>query len=392
MVEARLSLLSVAIGLLASLGALAGDFAEAKSLPDPVLKRFHLRVEVGAAYRSFGDVSFDTGAHSSPSSLPRLLTSELSGGPYGPRSGFADRRYSDGFVFRDINTENQGSFLPGTTAFFGYQSNSQVQGGALVQHGSGTSSSFSSQSDSHAAWTDDHNSSAAPVLQICLDYATTPSVDVGGSFGFMFASISSENTSTTFQARYQPQSVAVTDTYALNGLILPLAPYAGQFNPNGPAPLINNVPSGRSQTIRDITGSSVAFSNQVHESLDLNLYTFSLGPTVRFHRQRISAAFSTGMAFNIADWEAKYSERLTSRASDGHPKDLRGWKTDSSGTDFLPGFYLQGEVGYKICGNCYLSAFGRYDWTTGLQGAVDKSSFSVNLDGFTVGGAVNFIF
>jgi hypothetical protein len=392
MVEARFPILLFAAGLLAGVGAIASEPSEAKSAQEPVLKRFHLRVGVGAAYRSFGDLSFDTHAHSSPSALPRLFTSEASGGPYGPRSGFADRRYDDGFVFRDVNTENPGSFLPGTTAFFGYQSNSQVQGGALLFHGTGAASTFSSRSDARGGWTDDHNASAAPVLQVCLDYPLTPTVEVGGAFGFMFASIASENSATTFQGLYQPRAVSVTDRYALGGLILPLAPYAGQFNPNGPAPLINNVPSGRSESSRDIPDSKTEFSNQVHESLDLNFYTFSLGPTIRFHREKIAASLSAGAAFNVADWEAKYSERLVSHNSDGRRREVRHWRAGNSGTDFLPGFFVQSEVGYNISSCCAISVFGRYDWTESLHGAVDNSSFSFNLSGFTVGGAVNFTF
>jgi hypothetical protein len=164
------------------------------------------------------------------------------------------------------------------------------------------------------------------------------------------------------------------------------------FNPPGPAPLINNVPSQRSVVSSLIDSRSVSFANKIHESFDLDLYTLSLGPTLRFHRERFEAAFSTGMAFNIADWDAKYSERLTAKPSSGRQRKIRQWTDDAGGTKFLPGFYLQTEIGFQLCSRCSISAFGRYDWTDALRAGVGPSSFSSNLDGFTVGGSVNFNF
>ncbi len=393
MAEVKYPFLLMVSAFLTSVSTLvAGESPQASSPPEPVLKRFHLRVEVGAAYRTFGDITFDTRSRSAASFLPSIFTTDSLRAPYGSRSGFADRRYDDGFVFRDINTATPAAFLPGATAFWGYQSNSQAQGDALFFHGHGTSSSLSERSDPRSGWTDGNNASASPVLQISLDYPISPTVDLGASLGFLFASVSSTRTATTFQARYQPQALSVTDTYALNGLIPPLAPYAGLFDPLGPAPLINNVPSRRSEFVRNIPGSAVGFANQVHESLDLDLYTFSLGPTLRLHRGRLEGSLSTGMAFNIADWEANSTERLIASPAHGRQKQIRRWQSASSGLELLPGFFLQTELGCRLSSVCSVSAFGRYDWTETLHEDVGSSSISMNLDGFTVGGSINFTF
>lgn len=397
MVEIRLSLVLAAIALLiGTLSAPAGETEKIIAPPEPARSTFELRIEVGAAYRTFGDVKFDTGWNSGPSDVPQILPSGSSNTPFGPQTGFADRTYLDGFVRRDANTEDPNSFLPGTTAFWSYLHNAQVQGGNLVFHGTGDSSSFSQETSSRgpSQWTDADNESASPVLRLVLSYPLTQNFDLGGSLGFMFASISSEKTSTTFQASqsYEQRSLFVTDRYALNGVIPPLAPYTGVFNPPGPAPLINNVPSQRSVVSSLIDSRSASFANKIHESFDLDLYTLSLGPTLRFHHERFELALSTGMAFNIADWDAKYSERLTAKPSSGRQRKIRQWTDHNGGTKFLPGFYLQTEIGYQLCSWCSVSAFGRYDWTKTLRAEVGPSSFSSNLDSFTVGGSVNFTF
>ena len=382
--------------VIGTLSATAGETEKMIAPPEPAPSKLQFRLELGAAYREFGDVNFNTGWNSRLSHVPQLLPSNSSNTPFGPPTGFADRTYVDGFVFRDINTEDPNSFLPGTTAFWSYLHNSQVHNGSLFFHGIGEVSAFSEESASrqHSRWTDGNNDSASPVVRLVLTYPITPSIDLGASLGFMFASISSEQTSSTFEAlqAYQKFSLLVIDRYDLNGLIPPLAPYTGVFNPPGPAPLINNVPSQRSQFSALIDSRSVSFSNKIHESFDLDLYTISLGPTLRGHWQRIEAAFSTGMAFNIADWQADYSERLIAMPSDSRDRTIRRWRNETNTTKFLPGFYLQADVGCKLTSRCSLTAFGRYDWTKTLSGGIGPSSFSSNLDGFTVGGSLNFTF
>ena len=365
-------------------------------IPPELPKKLQLRIEVGAAYRTFGDAKFNTGSYSKPSDLPQNFPSNSSITPYGSPTGFADRTYADGFVFRDLNTTNPNSFLPGTTAFWGYQNNSQVQGDSLAFHGSGLSSTFSQQTESasNSGWKDGNNASATPVVQIHLSYPITERLDFGGSLGFMFASLCPNHASTTFRGlqNYQQQAISVTDTYALNGLIPPLAPYTGLFNPPGPAPLINNVPSQRAQNSTLIESRAIAFANYVRESLNLSLYTISLGPTFRFHRDRFEAARSLGLALNIADWQAKFDESLIATPSSGSQATIRQWAARSSGVTLLPGFYLQTQVGYRLYSRCSASAFARCDWTKTLHEQVGPSSFVFNLDGFTFGGSLNFTF
>ena len=396
MVANQPSLLWAAGAVIAgALPLLAADSPNVIVSPEPP-KKFQLRIEIGAAYRTFGDVKFNTGSYSRPSDIPQLLPSGSSSELYGATTGFADRTYADGFVFRDINTANPNSFLPGTTAFWSYQQNAQVQGDSLAFHGSGLSSSLSQQTASMAnpGWKEGDNGAAAPVLQICLSYPITESLDLGGSLGFMFAAISPHHTSTTFRGlqSYQQQAISVTDTYALNGLIPPLAPYAGLFDPQGPAPLIANVPSQRSQTSTLTDSRSIAFANYVHESLDLSVYTISLGPTLRFHRRRFDAAFSLGLALNIVDWQAKFDESLVATSSTGGQTGIRQWAARSSGVKLLPGFYLQTEIGYRLGRSCSASIFARCDWTKSMHEQVGPSTFNANLDGFTFGGSLNFTF
>ena len=88
-------------------------------------------VKAGTAYRHFRGVDFRTpvywitpgGGMSWP--FPHLAD-------IGIDTVFADRQYQNGFVFMDDATANPESFLPGTTAYWSYDSAAQVQGGELV--------------------------------------------------------------------------------------------------------------------------------------------------------------------------------------------------------------------------------------------------------------------
>ena len=104
------------------------------SPPGSVAPGWEWRLSAGPAYRHFGGVDFDTGFYSTAAMFP-VLVPQLSAGRadslealgLGSTSAFADRTYGDGFVFMDDNTSAPNSFLPGTTASWGYQNDSQVQ-------------------------------------------------------------------------------------------------------------------------------------------------------------------------------------------------------------------------------------------------------------------------
>jgi len=315
--------------------------------------------------------------------------------PFGPQTGFADRTYDNGFVFQDINTTNPGAFLPGTTAFWGYNDSSQVQGGNLVFTGTGTSTVFSQTIASavNPTWKEDREGAATPALDITGMIDLGKGWHLGASLGFMAPRMETRGTSSTFRATQQSQAFAntVTDTYALQGVIPPLAPYAGVFNPQGPSPVIDNVPTSRVLT-SVLTGTQTGvFTNSIEEALELDFYIFSLGPVLEFQRGPWSVGGSLGFALNLVDWRASFQEELTGSTA-GTTTTVGNWKAENSDMDVLGGFYLQWQAAYAITPRISLSAFGRHDWMNSLSARVGPSSYRAVLDGFTFGTAVQFRF
>lgn len=353
------------------------------------------RFGLGAGSRSVGGIQFETGSYSRLEDLMPFFAQATTSFPFGPATGFSDRTYKDGFVFRDINTEDPNSFLPGTTAYFGYERDDQIRNGSLFFNGVGSTGSFS-QGGRHRTgdvWGTTTDDLATPVIKVEVLLPLTPAVRAGLQLSYMHVEADAARTSNTFNGFFRSSSgqVSVTDEYDLQGVVLPLAPYQGQYNPPGPAPLIDNIPTRRLLS-EQVTGvENIIFFNRVRESLDIEMHTISLGATLEFQWKWFSLSMNGGLGMNIIDWSADFREDLMA-AENGKASRFRSWKSHASDTDILAGFYLGGEVGLQIAKHCRLAAFARYDWTESLRGTVGPSNFSVDLDGQTVGGMVVFSF
>jgi len=353
------------------------------------------RMGFGSSYRIMGGVQFNTGSYSSLQPLPQLVPSGSVSEPYGPASGFADRTYDNGFVFQDINTGTPGAALPGTTAFWGYNDNNQVQGGNLVFTGTGTSTIFSQTvaNAANPAWKEEREGAVTPSVDITGMIELGKGWHLGGQFGFLAPRMKMQGTSSTYRATQQSQAFTntVIDSYDLQGVIPPLAPYAGVFNPVGPFPVIDNVPTSRLMT-SVLTGTQTGiFTNSIRQSLELDFYIFSLGPVLEFEHGPWSVGSSFGFALNLVDWRASFQEELTG-SSAGTTTTVARWRARNSGLDVLGGFYLQWQTAYAITPHISLSIFGRHDWMNSLSGSVGASSYKAVLDGFTFGTAVQFRF
>lgn len=356
---------------------------------------------VGAAYRNLGDIDFNSGAYSSAALLPTLqpvlgagLASGIEGLGVGAIGSFADRTYIDGFVFIDGATADPSSFLPSTTAYWGYQADSQVRNGSLYYEG-GEYSDSSSQSSSSSTLSDWSSGidGASPVLELEGLLPIDDHWSVGGAVSFLFISADSSHSASSFRAfqSLSETTFSVTDRYDLQGVIPPLAPYQGTLNPLGPAPLIDNIPTER---IITQTGNSIQtanFFNEISESIKIHLYTLSLGPVVHYDTEKFNFSGGCGLAVNVADWSSSFDETLN-QTTGGNTTELNKWRDRASDKEILPGFYLQGSAGYQVTEAWQLSVFGRYDWSESLEGKVGPSSFSAELSGYTLGGSVTFTF
>ena len=101
---------------------------------------------------------------------------------------------------------------------------------------------------------------------------------------------------------------------------------------------------------------------------------------------------STGLAINIADWNADYQEELFVSKNGGRARLLRKWWDHENGTKVLPGFYVEANVDMRLTDRVSLFGGGRYDWTGALSGTVGPSSFDLDLGGWSVQGGLTVSF
>jgi hypothetical protein len=391
------------ITLILSVPAFAGSGPEKDALAErpEAAGGWKWKVGLGAAYRNLGDIEFHGGSFSSSALLPVPGAGTGLGIPssagelgIGPLNSFSDRTYLDGYVFIDGQTANPNSFLPGTTAYWGYNSNGQVRNGNLYFSGGEytTSSLQSSQSVGSTGLSDDFEG-VSPVLEFEGMYAIDERWSVGFFSSFLFNKADTNRAFLNFSASQSLTSsmFSVTDRYDLQGVIPPLAPYAGTLNPPGTAPLIDNIPAERIVVPSGTSVMNSEFSNSISQSLRISLYTFSLGPNVAYVVDDFRFSGSLGLAVNIADVKAGYNENLQMKTG-SKTSQVAAWQAGNSDTDVIPGFFIQGAAGYRISPAWEASMFGRYDWSDSVSGSVGPSSYSVGLSGYTLGFAVTHTF
>jgi hypothetical protein len=370
---------------------LAAEPPANETRPASVIWRFG----AGAASRSLGPVKFNTGWYSQASDVRQFLESSSSTTPFGPATGYADRVYLDGFVFRDINTENPNSFLPGTTAYWGYVNDSQVQNGNLVFSGKGSSTAFQQKygASNRSEWSGGSDEIAVPVIRAEMLIPVSKWANAGVQVSYTHLSDDASHMSSPFSGFQKSTRVAlaVADIYDLHGIIPPLAPYTGVFDPIGPAPLIDNIPAQRLLTADQSHAQTMFFRNRIKENFSMEMHTFSWGPTFETKWHFLSLALGTGIGFNVVDWDAEFKEELLA-INGKNTKTLRTWHRQSGDTDVLPSFYLQGEIGLQIVRFCRLTAFARYDWMNELNATVGRSQLSRDLNGQSIGGMLDFTF
>jgi hypothetical protein len=213
---------------------------------------------------------------------------------------------------------------------------------------------------------------------------------------------------------------SITDTYDVSAFLeerASNAPYSGTLM--GPGTQISNIPDSRvitSATTSETTGTTptststttssnkitpggastrlttVDFFSNVTESLDIDLHTASIGPHFSWEMRRVRVGLSTGLALNIASWNADYYEDLFVKVNGHNARLLAAYHESNGGTKLLPGFYLEANSNVTLTRRVSLFAGGRYDWAGSLHGNVGPSNFSLDLGGWTAQGGITIAF
>lgn len=217
--------------------------------------------------------------------------------PGDPTNASVDHFYDDGYVRVDDtgNAKDPNTGVP-STAFWGYQSNSQLTGAAPNQVLTYHSSKFFTGSGNNSA-------DASPALGFDMAYGSTIAkwerLAVGWEFGFNLTTVGAKDR--------QPIAATLTQavhTYGTGGTAnIPAAPYNGPFNSAG-NPLINAVGTA----LPDITLPGTITGTR---SLDSLLYQFRLGPQIRWEMvPRWTLNGSLGGAFGLVDADYTYNEKI----------------------------------------------------------------------------------
>jgi hypothetical protein len=211
----------------------------------------------------------------------------------GPATGGAEHTYDDGYVLVDSSGD-----AGGLTSNWGYQHASQVAGDTMQFH--------AIQPDSHSSATGNPQYGGEFVYQRAIgSLPLLSSGDWGFEFGFGFTDLDlRDNRNGTVPV--------TTDTYQLNGLLPPGAPYKGTFT--GPGFLLGDTPA-RSFTSATVTG---------YQKLSGQLFSFRLGPFAEWNlTSKLSLAGSVGVTLAPTTVDYDFSETYTladgsAYASSGH--------------------------------------------------------------------------
>ena len=348
----------------------------------PASKTNGWRVSAGPQWRTLGDVSFSNAPQAPSYILPRWQAdADASSGDGAASTG----TFSDGYVLPDIS----GSGI--STWNFGYTSASQVSGNTLTLHGSGggTSSSFTSEL-LNSDWSDDMAGWGGFIQLESPDLLTWKGISLSATAGYSYTRADVGQSIAAFTATQTTTTGggSFTQTFTAIGA-LPAAPHAGTFN--GPGPIINLVPTSTTGSATGGEGGEITettVESTIDNELKLDLHTFSFGPKFAVQHQRLRLGCSLGLALNVADWEARTEETLRTKGG----SKLANWRSENSGTDVLPGFYLELSAELPITDRLSAYAAGRYDWSRDLHGSTELSEHSLEMSGFTAQVGISFKF
>ena len=232
----------------------------------------------------------------------------------GPAIGGANHTYNDGYVLVD-SSGNAG----GRTWNWGYENASQVAGGSMQFH--------AIQSSGSSSKTDDPQYGGELVYQRVVGRLPFLSSSRWGlEFGFGLTDIN-------LKENYSGNVTAITDTYALSGVLPPSAGYNGTFN--GPGALLGDTPT---RTL----ASAALTSNQ---KLSGQLFSIRLGPFAEWNfTPELSLSASVGLTLAPAIIDYDFSE-----------------------TGSLPGGGTYADSGHssktRLLYGPYVGAMLRYDFT-----------------------------
>ena len=125
-------------------------------------------------------------------------------------------------------------------------------------------------------------------------------------------------------------------------------------------------------------------SNNVFANIDIDVFSFTFGPSLTQSWGPFDASIQAGFIFNIYHWEGQQAERLRV-TSGGRTSTYAAWEDKDSGVKFRPGVYAQGDITYAVNEKVRIGAYLRLDTATEFRGQVGPSTFRLDPSGFNSG-------
>ena len=173
----------------------------------------------------------------------------------------------------------------------------------------------------------------------------------------------------------------ISDAFALNGVVPPVAPYAGTFN--GPGVMIGSTPT------RSITTAPGRATIRGERKLDADLFGGRVGPYIEFPlTHRFAVSFSGGLAVVEVSSDFRFHESVTIPGLG-----TRSHSGSSSDDELMAGGYISGNLSFELSDR--FSLFGGvqyYSLGTHTQQAGNKTA-ELDLEdslGVVMGGSFSF--
>jgi hypothetical protein len=275
----------------------------------------------------------------------------------GPAIGGAfNRDYDDGYNRVD-SSGNSGDM----TWYWGYQSPASVHDDSVELHSYSTPATARSM---------DHQDDPQHGFEISYSRELMRKErwrgGVAGVFNYTLLEI--DDNSVLKHVAYR-----TNDLYSLNGVVPPIAPYAGTFE--GPGPLLDSSLTAGDRSTTVLPRTATVYGNRKLES---DIFTFRLGPYIELplHR-RVSLFLDGGLTLGVGASKFSFTERV--EISDPvYGVDLISSRRSGSEsqTDFLVGGFGGGRISYAVTEDISIFAGALYQ-TAGKSITRSKGKESV---------------
>ena len=362
---ARLRIAASALALAAAADSGLSLAAEtgASAQPAPIQETSDirgLRFGVGPVWRTGSKIKANWSPAGIRQGLGGLVSGRSTGGASSvPAEGYADRDYLDGFVYRDLGTEDPETDVPGLTWYWGYERASQYSGSDVSFHTdvAGTETKAGFVPAEPASYSEDVE---LPGVDFTASWMFAErrgkasfAFGLAGGASWFFEEGADFDTQRTL-ARSTTSTYRFVDVYAAPHPGFPGAPYGG--TEDGPGYLIRNTPDSR--TRETVSSRTVVWDSDSAVEIDVGVADLRLGPSVRWDvARRLSLGLTPQVRLAHVDLEAESLTTIRSRGAT-----VSEIRESGCADEWIWGLGLEGEAKAWLSDRWSLAFSAAYDW------------------------------